>query len=331
MKRIELVGNADLKKAVSSMLASDKLSHSIVITGDKGMGKKTAARYIGASVLCENPVDGKPCMSCRSCMMIEHGGHPDFIEVRPSGKNGIYRMESDLRPVISDACIKPSEAKYKIVVIADMDATAQNSQNVLLKLVEEPPQHLIVIMTACSREYFLPTILSRVTKLSVSPLEKDELFYVLEENCQQKDSEKFRKAYEALGANAGKCIQFVDGKELALAVEITAQVCAAAAEKDEYALMKAFFRTDGDKKIFTEVLMLFSKALRDCAVKRSSGASLVMLSCCSEETARLSKKLGVSKSIELFSLCEKYIAGINGNVNVNLALSSVCAEIMEIL
>lgn len=331
MKNIELFGNNDLKNAASSMLSSGKLSHSIIIYGERGMGKKTAAAYIAASILCENKKDGKPCMSCRSCMMVEHGGHPDFIKAVPSGKNGIYRLDSDLRPIISDAYIKPSEADYKVVLISDMDATSPNSQNVLLKLVEEPPAHLVIIMTACSREYFLPTILSRVTQLKVSPLEKDELLTAVKGRCINFSQEKFEKAYEALGGNAGKCVEFIDGKDLSLAVEITALVCKAAAVKDEYGLMLAFFKTEGDKKIFKEVLQLFSKALRDCAVKRSSGGGLTMLGCCREEIDALSRQLSVSKAMELFELCEEYTSRINSNGNVNLALSSICAEIMDIL
>lgn len=331
MKRIRLIGNSSLKTAVSSMIKSRKVSHSIVISGEKGMGKKTAARYIGASLLCENNTDGKPCMKCRNCMMVSHGGHPDFVEVRPSGKSGGYILEKDLRPIVSDAYVKPSEAKYKIVVISDMDATQQSSQNVLLKLVEEPPAHLIVIMTACAREYFLPTILSRVTHLKMSPLEKDELFEAVRENCENADENKLEKAFEALSGNAGKCIEFINGKELSLAVEITSQVCNACSQKDEYALMQAFFKADGDRNVFKETLVLFSKVLRDCAVKQNGGAELSMLSCCKEETSQLAMTLSARKAILLFELCESYINRLNGYANVNLALNSICAEIMEIL
>ena len=69
MNNTEFLGNADIKTAVSRMLKNKKLTHSFVITGDKGLGKKTAARYIGAAVLCENNSDGTPCMQCKSCKM----------------------------------------------------------------------------------------------------------------------------------------------------------------------------------------------------------------------------------------------------------------------
>lgn len=331
MKSTELSGNTHIKNSVSKMITSDKLSHSVVITGEKGMGKKTAARYIGAAILCENNKNGVPCGKCKSCNMIAHGGHPDFIEIKPSGKSGGYILDKDLRPVVSDAYIKPNESEYKIAVISDMDATAQNSQNVLLKIVEEPPEHFVIIMTACSREYFLPTILSRVAHFRVNPLEEKELLQVVREGCENFDEEKFRRAYASMGGNAGKCIEFIEGKQLSLAVEITSELCNAITRADEYALLKELYRAGEDKKLFTEVLSLMSKSLRDCAVKRSGGSALAMLSCCREETSALAEKLSPRKAMLLFELCEKYIKAVSGNANLSLAQSSLCAEIMEII
>lgn len=333
MSKFELLGNEDLKSSVSKMNLNNKMPHSIVITGQKGMGKKTASMYIGASVLCENPVGGKPCGKCTSCMMLSHGGHPDFIRITPSGKNGIYRLDDDLRPIIADAYIKPSQSKYKVVVIPDMDNTQATNQNVLLKLVEEPPMHLIIIMTACSREYFLPTILSRVTHFKMSELDKSELLQAVRENISQEEfsQEQFEKAYSTLGGNCGKVLEFLSGTELAQAVEITQSVCRAICDRDEYALMVAFAKADGNKKLFKEVLELFSKVLRDCVVKRSGGASLTMLGVCRDELDELSQRLGIKKAMGIFDICEEYINRINGNGNLSLALSSICAEIMEIV
>ena len=324
-------GNADIKSAVSRMIKNKKLTHSFVITGDKGLGKKTAARYIGAAVLCENNTDGTPCMKCKSCKMIAHGGHPDFIEIKPSGKSGGYILDKDLRPIVSDAYIKPNESEYKVVVISDMDATQQNSQNVLLKVVEEPPAHMVIIMTACAREYFLPTILSRVAHFKVYPLEKDELEIAVRERCEHFDEKKFEKAYQSMGGNVGKCVEFIDGKQLSDAVTLTGKICTCICEMDEYALMQAFYKAGEDKRLFVEVLMLLSNALRDCAVKRSGGASLDMLSCCKEETSQLALKISPRKAVALFELCEKYISRINSNANTGLAQSAICAEIMEII
>lgn len=331
MAGLGFYGNEELKTTLGKISASGKVPHSIVITGQKGMGKRTASKYIGASFLCENSQNGIPCGKCKSCNMIAHGGHPDFIEVKPSGKNGIYKLEEDLRPIISDACIKPNESRYKIVVIADMDNTQASNQNVLLKLVEEPPMHLIIIMTACAREYFLPTILSRVSSFKVTELSQRDLLLAVKENCNSFDEMKFKKGYEALGGNCGKVIEFIDGKELSLAVEITEDVCKNVISKDEYGLMTAFVKADGDKKLFVEVLELFSKVLRDCVVAKNSTDEPLLMGCCKGLVPELCARLSTKKAMDIFSLCEKYISRIMANGNPGLCIASVCAEIMEIL
>lgn len=324
-------GNADVKNAIQRMIKNKKLTHSFVITGDKGLGKKTSARYIGASILCHNNNDGTPCMKCKSCKMIYHGGHPDYIEIKPSGKSGGYLLDKDLRPVVSDAYIKPNESQYKVVVISDMDATQQSSQNVLLKVVEEPPAHMVIIMTACSREYFLPTILSRVTHLKVYPLDKEELRLAVGKKCTDFDENKFEKAYEAVGGNVGKCIEFIDGKQLSTAVSLTAKICECICDKDEYALMYTLYKAGEDKKLFVDVLMLLSNVMRDCAVKRSGGSSLTMLSCCKEETSQLALKLSPRKAVLIFELLEKFISRINSNANPGISHTALCAEIMDLI
>lgn len=332
MSTNRLLGNSHIVQTISSMITNEKLSRSIVIFGEKGMGRKTGSRYIGASILCENPRGGMPCFNCRSCKMIEHGGHPDFIQIEPSGKNGIYRLETDLRPIISQAYIKPNESKYKVVVIPDMDSTAKNSQNVLLKIVEEPPAHLVIIMTAVSREYFLPTILSRVTALRVSEVNRDECQQGVKQSAESFTDEAFVKAYNAIGGNIGKCIEFIDGKTLSQAVGITSELCVSLSKKNEYEILFTLWKTNCDKALIKEVFLLFSKSLRDCAVIRTGGASSCeLLSCCKEETFKLSEVVNSRRAMEMFALIEEYTRRLNGNANVSLLLNSLGAELMDII
>lgn len=331
MKNFKLYGNENFKSAVASMLNTQKIPHSIVITGEKGLGKKQMAKYFAMAVLCKNPVANSPCMNCPDCLMVSHHGHPDFIEVKPSGKNGIYRLDDDLRPLVSQAYIKPSQSKYKVILISDMDSTQPSNQNVLLKLVEEPPLYCIIIMTACSREYFLPTILSRVTHFKACELEKTDLKEAVKNSCENFDEEKFRQGFLALGGNCGRVLEFMDKKDLALAVEITKEVCMSICQKDEYGLLKAFSKADGDKQVFLNVLEFLSKAMRDCVIVRNGGTEIPKLGVCNEETDDLALRLGVKKAMDIYGICDEYVAKINGNGNLGLSLASICAEIMEIL
>ncbi|NLZ45074.1 MAG: hypothetical protein GX896_00110 [Clostridiales bacterium] len=335
MIKAKLIGNSHIVKTMSSMITNKKLSRSIVIFGEKGTGRKTAAKYIGSAILCQNSVNGEPCHNCHSCKMIEQGSHPDFIQVLPSGKNGIYRLESDLRPIISQAYIRPNESDYKVVVIPDMDNTSRNSQNVLLKIIEEPPEYLVVIMTAASKEYFLPTILSRVTALKTSEQDFEGCRTGVKLSSTNYTDETFSKAYSAFGGNIGKCIEFLDEKTLSKAVEITSQLCVALSRKDEYQILQALFKTNSDKGIIREVFLLLSNSLRDCAILRANvtgdNGETRLLSCCEQETLELSRNINSRRAIGMFNVIEEYTRRLNGNANVSLLLSSLGAQLMDIL
>lgn len=327
------VGNNEIKHAVSAMTASGKISHSIIITGPEGSGKKTAAEYMGAALLCSSPnKDGSPCFQCTSCRMVMHGGHPDFSVVRPSGKNGAYLLDSDLRPLVADAYIRPSQSEYKVAAIFDMDRTQPGAQNVLLKLLEEPPAHMIVIMTACSKEYFLPTILSRVTLLRTELLTREDCKKAAAAACGQEFSEeKFAAAFSAMGGNAGRCVQFICGGNLSKAVEITDRLCAALCARDEYGLLAALWKTDSDRNMLREVLKLLSGCLRDSAVFAAAGKTASPVSCCSGRTEKLAETLGARRSAELLGLCEEFISRINGNGSVPLSIHAFAARAADCL
>ncbi len=327
-----LCGEKKFKENVSRLLKENKFPNSVIITGEKGIGKKTAAAYIAASLLCEDIKDGMPCGSCPSCRMVKKSGHPDFIKVAPSGKNGMYLLDSDLRPVISQAYIKPNQSKYKVVLIADVDSNRPDTQNVLLKLVEEPPEYLVIIMTAKSREAFLKTILSRVTPFILDEVEKNVCYEAVKEIAGQDFTDKaFEKAYGAFGGNIGRCAGFMTDRNLSKACEVTENAVKAIAKRDEYSLLSSLSMIVGERDIMAQTLKLLSNVFRDTTYIRKGAEGVKMLSSCREETAELAKKLSASKSMLLFELCEEYSSRLSGNANMTLLVNAFCAGIMDIV
>lgn len=334
----ELIGSESAVSIARSMKKNKSAARGIVIYGEKGLGKKTLAQYIAAVFLCTDPApEHAPCGHCHSCRMILGGGHPDFIKVTPSLKSGGYKLDTDLRDIISDALIAPNESEYKVYLIADMDKTPPGSQNALLKLIEEPPAHVVIILTASSKEYFLPTILSRTMLLAVSPVAKEDCRRYLrarvraggdggEGTTVQISDADIDRAIEAMGGNIGMCLEFLSGNNLPKAVETAKNIAAAIASKNEYEILKSFWACEGDREMSVSVLRMFMNILRD--------ASLMRLGCCekcigcSEAAARtLADALSGRHISQLCEIPEKYIARINGNGNLALCLNAVCAEI----
>lgn len=305
---------------ISSMIKRDRLSHAYIICSEKGVGKKTLARYMASQILCESG-NGEPCGSCKSCRMLLNDAHPDFITVEPSGKSGNYRAD-DLRAIISDANVSPNEGDKKIYFLPRIDKALPAAQNALLKIVEEPPAHVLFIMTAESREMILPTILSRTISLNISEASEEECLEALDNaGIPKKDAEE---AAGLFGGNIGKCLEYVNDEEAKRLPEAVKEVTSALIKGDEYAVLKTLNSLEKEKALCLDVLSELKNVLRD-ALSQKFGGELSSL--CRGGAKELSKKLrqsSIERMYEDISIAENKI---NGNASLLLVLSDLCGRL----
>lgn len=327
MESFSVYENDIIKNTIRSMIEKDRVVNSLLIYGEKGLGKKTMADYISASLLCENG-KGVPCGECKSCKMILHKTHPDVIYAVPSGKSGNYKIDT-LREIVQNASIMPNEGKYKIYIIADMDNTLVSAQNALLKLIEEPPDHCIIILTASSRSSLLPTIISRVVSLSVHEVSKSSCENALSESGY--DREDIKKAVQILGGNIGKCKSYLDGEDIVDAVTTTKNITDAVVSGDEYLMLKQFSELIGDKNMTVMVLNLLCEVIRDAMSVSAGCDEKILISTYKSGAVKLSENLSKIKARKIYLAITKYIERINSNGNLSLALNALCSEIKEIL
>ncbi len=155
-------------------LGRGRIRHAYLITGPAGVGKETLALNLANALLCDNPVDGDACGQCRACLLTSRATHPDLLKVTPeiSGKRirtGKVKIEA-IRQLIYDVNLKPVEAGRRVACLIGFDAANDQSQNALLKTLEEPPGNVVVILTAESADALLPTIRSRCEVIALRPL-----------------------------------------------------------------------------------------------------------------------------------------------------------------
>ncbi len=327
-KGIDLVGNSALKTAIRNMVQKDRCFPSVLLTGDKGLGKKTAAQYLAAAYLCEKQ-NGVPCGECRSCRRMAHTEHPDFVVVAPSGKDGGYKSEEDLRPVVSQAYILPNEeaSKMRVFLIADLDRTQPSTQNILLKLIEEPPPHAALVLTAQSKEVFLPTILSRALKFSLCALSEEETLTQL--RFRGYEEARAQEAFLQNGGNLGRCLAYLAQDEKQHTGGDAARIAKALADKNEYALLQSLWALSGDKNTGREVLLRLALVLRDAAVLRLDGNAVVAGG--DRDTARLiSRSVSMRKIQGFLRILEEYQQRIKANASYTLCLNALCAEMMTV-
>lgn len=330
---MKIYGNAEPVKLVAEMVQKKREPHSIIISGDKGLGKKTFAKYIAAQLMCEEQ-SGVPCGHCKACRMLEDNCHPDF-KIVEANSNGNYIIDESIRPIVYDAAVMPNEGDLKVYVIPDLDMSVNTSiqvQNILLKLIEEPPAHVVIILTARSKEIFLPTIISRVLSLNMISVKDSQSEQFLRENFPNADLRDISDAVSAGRGNIGRCSDYLNKQPFYYSVFIARTLARAAVAKDEYAILKALFSADGKKSTLRESIYLFSEIVRDCVVFRSSGTnSPLSISCDRTDAVKLSGMLSENAAGRLYDLLCDYIGRIDANCNLTLTSNSLAGQIGQIV
>ena len=145
-----------------------------------------------------------------------------------------YTVET-CRHVCADAFIAPNNGSAKVYVFTDADNIQLPAQNSLLKIVEEPPDFVYFIFTASSKDVFLPTIISRVTSVGVSPCTFDECAQAL--GIKGYESSRISEAMENFGGNIGMCVEYLENESLRVITSLTKRAADSIISRDEYSLL----------------------------------------------------------------------------------------------
>ena len=164
----EIRGNTPLVEQLRRSAASGRSSHAYLFLGGAGAGKRLIANTFAKALQCEGT--HHPCDSCKSCHAFNHGNHPDVIYFQPLKNGKTYTIEDVREQLLETVDLKPFQYEKKIYIIEKADTLNIQSQNALLKTLEEPPAHAVFLLLAERAEAFLSTILSRVVVMKIRPL-----------------------------------------------------------------------------------------------------------------------------------------------------------------
>lgn len=151
---------ASAAKAGAVVPAQSALAHSWLVTGPPGAGRSVAGRVLAAALQCTGEAVG--CGECPGCRAVMAGSHPD---VRVVATDKLLLSIDETRNLIPWAQTMPSLGRWRIVIVEDADRMAERTTNVLLKSIEEPPEHTIWVLCAPTPADMLPTIRSRCRSL----------------------------------------------------------------------------------------------------------------------------------------------------------------------
>ncbi len=153
----EVVGQEQVTVTLKNEIASGRIGHAFLFTGSRGTGKTTCSRIIAKAVNCPNQKDGNPCGVCDLCRGIDEGSVLDVVEIDAASNNGV----DDIRQLREEAAFTPSQAKFRVYIIDETHMLSTAAFNALLKILEEPPEHVIFILATTEVHKVPATILSR--------------------------------------------------------------------------------------------------------------------------------------------------------------------------
>jgi DNA polymerase-3 subunit gamma/tau len=155
----EVVGQDHVTKPLGRALDSGRINHAYLFSGPRGCGKTSSARILARSLNCEQGPTSTPCGTCDSCVALAPGGpgNLDVIELDAASHGGV----DDTRDLRDRAHYAPSQSRYRVFIIDEAHMVTNQGFNALLKIVEEPPEHLIFVFATTEPEKVLPTIRSR--------------------------------------------------------------------------------------------------------------------------------------------------------------------------
>jgi len=170
-----IVGHDGVVERFRHSIARERLSHAYLFVGPEGIGKELFARELAKAVQCAGQT-GEACDACPPCHKVEHGNHPDVwfvrrVEQTSKGERRSQIVIDQIREEIQDPiAYKPFEGRYKVFVITEAERMTEEAQNCLLKTLEEPPPHSLLILLASRLEPFVDTVISRCQVVRFRPL-----------------------------------------------------------------------------------------------------------------------------------------------------------------
>ncbi len=178
----ELIGQTQVTDPLRHALASDRVNHAYLFSGPRGCGKTTSARILARCLNCaEGPTD-TPCGTCPSCVELSRdgGGSLDVVEIDAASHNGV----DDARDLRERAVFAPARDRYKIFILDEAHMVTQQGFNALLKIVEEPPEHVKFIFATTEPDKVIGTIRSRTHHYPFRLVPPAELLTYIESLCE---------------------------------------------------------------------------------------------------------------------------------------------------
>lgn len=343
----DVSGQMAVTQTLKTQLMTGKMSHAYLFTGSRGTGKTSCAKILAKAVNCLNPQDGNPCNRCEACKAIDSGACMDVLEIDAASNNGVDNVR-DLR---DDAIYTPSQVKMRVYIIDEVHMLSISAFNALLKIIEEPPEHLLFILATTELHKVPATILSRCQRFSFRRISQEDIaerlqYVAYQENIDLDDSAARVLARMADGAMRDG-LSLLDQCASATVGELTAEgvyACLGIAGERKAAELMGYIADHNTAKALELMNKLYSEgkemgALLDelaclgrdlLILKTAPDAGLTMLSgvASDREASELAKCLSSGELVQIIEQLETTMSGFSRSasrrMDAELCLIRLC-------
>ena len=328
-----VVGQEHITETLKRQAASGRLSHAYLFTGTRGTGKTSCAKILARAVNCENPQDGNPCNACLPCLGIENGSILDVLELDAASNNGVDQV----RALRDEAVYTPAAVRKRVYIIDEVHMLSTAAFNALLKILEEPPSHLLFILATTELHKVPATIKSRCQQFAFKRILPAQIAQRLEYVAEQEKipltpagaallarlaDGGMRDALSLLDQCAG-CGQNVDEQAVLDTLGLAGSVETAAlmdrlAVRDAAAALETLNRLYANGKDVGAVLGELSSLARDLLLRKVApqGGGALLAGGYDEATMRsLGEKLSAQRLLQILTQLQKTAAELPRSAN----------------
>ncbi len=330
----DVSGQMAVTQTLKTQLVSGRMSHAYLFTGSRGTGKTSCAKILAKAVNCLKPDNGNPCNCCDACRAIDSGSCMDVLEIDAASNNGVDNVR-DLR---DDAVYTPSQVKMRVYIIDEVHMLSISAFNALLKIIEEPPEHLLFVLATTELHKVPATILSRCQRFSFRRISQEDIAARLQYVAYQENIDLDDGAARVLArlADGGMRdgLSLLDQCASATTGELTAErvyACLGIAGEQKCGELLGYIAAHDTKKalelfnrLYTEgkdlsaLLDELACLARDLLVMKTAGdAGITMLSgvASDREVLALTKALSAGELVRIMNLIQTTLAGFTRNAS----------------
>ena len=349
----DVVGQGSVTQILRTQVVTGKLSHAYLFTGSRGTGKTTCSKILAKAVNCEHPVDGNPCNRCPACQAIDSGACMDVLEIDAASNNGV----DNVRSLREDAIYAPAQVKKRVYIIDEVHMLSMSAFNALLKIIEEPPAHLMFILATTELHKVPATILSRCQRFAFRRIDPADVAARIHYVAYEEGIEISPEAANLLGrladgalrdglslldqcaaASAGRITPETVYATLGIAGARTAgELLSAVADRDANRALTLFTRQYAEGKdlgALTDELVSLCRDLLLLKTAPKTGASMLTGVCTDAELRALLDRFTAPELLRHPRLLQDTASGFNKSANrrvdVELCLLRMCDPALDL-